>query len=282
MISDAPSAKSTMQYLTFEVTTRCNLKCVMCPHGLPGGYPGQRDADDELIDGIVGSLDRLDVLRPTGVGEPLLSSGFWRLADALRGRDKPKMGFITNAILLTPANVRRLADVPLRSVMVSIDAVRSETHQRIRGNDLSRTLSGIKNLIDMRRATVKDFWLAMSFVIMRENHKEIPDFVDLAASMGAEIVYFEHLTPLMTNASNWAVERDGWQFNYGEQDMRNDPRAADAMMMEAVARADAHGIGLGGYHVFLDPSLEAAHIDRPSRKRFLAVQGVDSRSGEGG
>jgi hypothetical protein len=101
----------------------------------------------------------------------------------------------------------------------------------------------------------------------------------MAADLGAAFVYFEHLTPLMTDPSAWRVERDGWRFVYAEQDMRADPERADAAISEAVARADRRGLGLGGYHVFVSPDAEAAHIERPSRRKFLAANGVDASTG---
>jgi len=263
---------SRQQNLTFEVTTRCNLKCVMCPHGLPGGYPGQRDADDTLMEAIVASLDRIDILRPTGVGEPLLSSAFWTLVDKLKGRKRPELSFVTNGILLTPANVDRLALAPIRNVTVSVDAVRPETHLQIRGNDLSKTLAGIRNIASIKNKSENNFDLFLSFVIMKRNYVEVPDFVSMAAEMGADHVYFEHLTPLATNPRDWNVHRSSWIFNYDEQDMRHDPVLADAVMGEAVDRADKLGIGLGSYHVFLDPVNEAAYQNRPSRRKFCAPQ----------
>lgn len=269
MLPTSSDAKVTVPYVTFEVTTRCNLKCVMCPHGLPEGYPGQRDADEDLLDSIIGSLGRMDIIRPVGVGEPMLAAGFWRIVDALRGRSRPELSFITNGILLTETNVRRLSEVPISNIQISVDAVRPTTHARIRGNELSRTLKGIENLARMRSILRKPFSILMSFVIMKENYLEAPDFVEMAANMGADHVCFEHLTPLMTDPGKWRVVRDNWTFNYGAQDMRNAPAASDDVMSEVLDRADALGIGIISHYLFFDPEREARSLQRPCRRRPL-------------
>ncbi len=268
-----------MQHLTFEVTTRCNLKCVMCPHGLPAGYPGQRDAEDPFIDAVIEAFDRITLLRPTGVGEPLLADSFWRIVEALKGRDRPVLNFVSNGILLTEANVSKLVAAPVKRVTVSVDAARPETHARIRGNDLSRTLSGVRNLIERFKEAAKQLEVTLSFVVMRENLVEVAEFVDMAADIGAKSVYFEHLTPLMTDASTWTVVRDGWRFNYAEQDMRADPVLADSWMSKAVDRADERGLAVGGFHIFIDPDVEAAHTHRQSRRLFFKMVGMGTSNG---
>ena len=47
------------EQITLEITTRCNLDCVMCPHGLPNGMPIKQDASDALIDSLLAMLDHM-------------------------------------------------------------------------------------------------------------------------------------------------------------------------------------------------------------------------------
>jgi MoaA/NifB/PqqE/SkfB family radical SAM enzyme len=259
------SSGNLTQSLTVEVTTRCNLKCVMCPHGLPSGYPGQSDIDPRLLDNVLGSLDSLDYVLPTGVGEPLLAPAFWKIVDALGGRTSPKLRFVTNGILLTEANVDRLMKAPIAYVQVSVDAASEHTHRRIRGNDLNRTLSGIKRLINARSEIGQTFEVGMSFVMMRENVGELVDFVQLAKEIGADVVYFEHLVSV-PHPENWDVRRGNWRFNYSENDLRSDPRYADTLMELALDEADRLGVRIGGAAVFLEPGRDHLHRDRPCRK----------------
>ena len=69
--------------ITLEITTRCNLASVMCPHGLPGGMETKVDADDAIVDSLINMKSGLEYIHPTGVGEPMLAPGFWRIVDAL-------------------------------------------------------------------------------------------------------------------------------------------------------------------------------------------------------
>jgi molybdenum cofactor biosynthesis enzyme MoaA len=255
-----------MERVTFEVTTRCNLKCVMCPHGLPDGYPGQSDVADSLVEEVIAFLDEMQLISPTGVGEPLLAPGFWRIVDSLKGRRNPKLMFVTNGILLTKANVDRLAGVPMHQVNISLDAARPETHLRIRGNDMEKSLTGIRNLVAMRTRTGADFIVRPSFVIMRENVEEAPEFIELAHSLGADAVYFEHLVQLMTDPKEWKVRRGNWTFTYADHDMRSDPDVSDYWLTQAMDRADALGIQIEGHGVLLHEGLEREALMRPCRR----------------
>lgn len=251
--------------VTLEVTTRCNLKCVMCPHGLPEGLPGQSDASDALISEVIRYFDKTRILQPTGVGEPLLSPGFWRIVDALAGRTNPMLMFVTNGILLTKPNVERLTQAPLFQVNVSLDAARPDTHLRIRGNDLAKSLAGVRNLTDMRSRLGRDFLIRFAFVIMRENVEEAPAFVEMAHSLGANAVYFEHMVTLVTDPKAWNVRRGNWLFNYAENELRGDPAASDPWILKAMDRADALGIRIDGSGILLEPGLEALQDSRPCR-----------------
>jgi molybdenum cofactor biosynthesis enzyme MoaA len=259
------SATGRTDRVTLEITTRCNLKCVMCPHGLPEGLPGQSDASDTLIGEVIRYFDKTRILQPTGVGEPLLSPGFWKIVDALAGRTNPMLMFVTNGILLTKPNVERLTQAPLFQVNVSLDAARPDTHLRIRGNDLEKSLAGVRNLTDMRARTGADFLIRFAFVIMRENVEEAPAFVEMAHSLGANAVYFEHMVTLVTDPKAWNVKRGNWLFNYAENELRGDPAASDPWILKAMDRADALGIRIDGSGILLAPGLEAQQDSRPCR-----------------
>lgn len=259
------SAAGRTDRVTLEVTTRCNLRCVMCPHGLPEGLPGQSDASDTLISEVIRYFDKTRIVQPTGVGEPLLSPGFWRLVDALAGRVNPMLMFVTNGILLTKPNVERLTQAPLFQVNVSLDAARPDTHLRIRGNDLAKSLAGVRNLTDMRARTGRNFLIRFAFVIMRENVEEAPAFIELAHSMGANAVYFEHMVTLVTDPKAWNVKRGNWLFNYAENELRGDPAASDPWILKAMDRADELGIRIDGSGILLEPGLEALQDSRPCR-----------------
>lgn len=265
--------------LTLEITTRCNLACAMCPHGLPNGVSNKRDAPDVLIDSVLSVVDEYDVIRPTGLGEPLMAPGFWRIVDTLAENRSARLAFVTNGVLLTKTNVARLIKAPLASINVSVDAANEATHFRIRGNTLERTLNGVKRLV----AAISDLpepertvpQVKMSMVLMRENIEEAADFVRLAHATGVRRVYFEHLIDPFMDAKQWNVQRGNFHFNYAEQRLFSTPDFADEQIIRAMDVADELGVKIGGPEILLSTH-NLHHNERPCRAESLAMH----RSGE--
>ncbi len=55
-----------------EVTSRCNIKCVMCPVTVLVDRWPQRDVGWETFEGIAGAFEHTDWIYLQGWGEPLL------------------------------------------------------------------------------------------------------------------------------------------------------------------------------------------------------------------
>jgi MoaA/NifB/PqqE/SkfB family radical SAM enzyme len=258
-------APSMPKQIQIEVTTRCNLTCVMCPHGLPNGMPSKRDADPDIISRALANLDGVEKLHPTGTGEPLMAEGFWRIIDALEGKEGPTINFHTNGLLMTDRAVERIMRAPIRHIVVSMDAATDETHQKIRGANFSRVTQAVKRLSVASKAANKYIFLQCAMVLMAENYREAPAFVELAHQLGANGVSFDHL---MNPNRPWTVDRGDFHFNYADQRILADHPMADdcdAHIVKAIDLADELGIQLTGLALFakLDGSI---FKDRPSRK----------------
>ncbi|MCG6114932.1 MAG: radical SAM protein [Mesorhizobium sp.] len=257
----APVAPKQIQ---IEITTRCNLTCVMCPHGLPNGMPSKRDADPDLITRALANLDNVERIHPTGTGEPLMAEGFWRIIDELQGRSAPLVTFHTNGLLMTDRAVERIMGAPVRHIVVSMDAATDETHQKIRGANFSRVTQAVRRLSTASKAANRYLLLECAMVLMVENYREAPAFVELAHELGASAVNFTHL---MNPNRPWSVSRGDFKFEYADQRIvASHPLAddSDAHVVQAIDRADELGIKVNGLNLFA--KLDAADFkDRPSR-----------------
>jgi radical SAM protein with 4Fe4S-binding SPASM domain len=96
---------------------------------------------------------------------------------------------------LTPALSGALIEAGLDELNVSFDAGTKDTFERIRRGAKWNTVIGhLKSLRDQKAAHhVNRPRLHMSFVLMRSNIQELPQFVELAAELGAVVLYFTHL-----------------------------------------------------------------------------------------
>jgi MoaA/NifB/PqqE/SkfB family radical SAM enzyme len=256
--------------VTFEITTRCNLDCVMCTHGFPevaGGFI-KRDAPDSAVDRMLRELDSIAEIHPTGVGEPLMAPGFWRIVDALSKRQAPMLTINTNGILLTERNVQRLIKAPIGRINVSVDAANPLTYTRIRGAEMRKTTDGVQRLVKAVATLPPRKWnrVSMSMVLMRENIQEASSFVRLARELGVRSVYFQHLTEPMMPRERWTVQRGNFTFNYAEQSLLFHPDFADAQIIKAMDAADELGVLIEGAEVLLNPEARLIHGTRPCRR----------------
>ena len=255
--------------LTIETTTRCNLACVMCPHGLPDGVATKTDTPADIIDRIIPSLVHVDEVQATGLGEPMLSPGFWRLAEAVQASEgRLRLRFHTNGIVLSQKRVDELSRIPLASINVSLDAATPETYRRVRGWNFEDCTAGVSRLVTMLAAQTDlgrpEDCLQISCVLMQENIAEAPKFVELAHQLGVKFVYFEHLVEPDIPKEDWIVHRDGFTFNYAEQSLLGKAADSDPHLVRAFDRAEALGIKVKGEGLLQSATL-SHHEQRPCR-----------------
>lgn len=224
--------------VALEVTTRCNLRCVMCPHGL-GAMTDARDADLALVEAVWPAMQAASVAHLNGVGEPLLADVFWMLIDRLSGRQTPLVDFNTNGLLLSETNIARLAKAPIGALNVSVDAATERTYRRIRGGSFAKLREGVRDLASSLAGRSE---LSLNFVVMRENFDEMVPFVVLAHELGIGSVWFGPLTEPSIPADGWVVARDdGWRFDYRAQRISG----ADPRLIARLDQAEAKGRELG-------------------------------------
>jgi len=247
----AAKSKQLLQVLPkvieFEVTNRCNLKCVMCPHGM-GAIESPRDADISLLDVLWPGMLQADYVHLNGVGEPMMSKPFWEVIDRLRGKKRPLIEFNTNGLLMTEENVARLRQAPVWFILVSLDAATRETYEDIRGGDFETVLEGIKRLVAPSKRNIS---VVMTYVLMKRNIEEAAAFVDLAARLGVKTVSYHHLTDTVIPAESWVVQKiSGWKFVYTEQRLSNYPELNNANMKKAIEAGKRLGVKVVGPDLF--------------------------------
>jgi MoaA/NifB/PqqE/SkfB family radical SAM enzyme len=164
-----------------KLTSRCNLRCVMCKYWQTEseetlGSARWRDVFAELAD--LGCRK----LHFSG-GEVFLRRDFLDLVEAARTRGL-KVNMTTNGTLIDRASARRIVDLGVNSVSISLDAPGATAHDRIRGqrHAFKRSLRTIRRL----RAGSERLRIRINFVVMRQNFRRLPAMVRLAGELGAE------------------------------------------------------------------------------------------------
>jgi MoaA/NifB/PqqE/SkfB family radical SAM enzyme len=182
-----------------EVTSRCNIKCIMCPVTVLADRWPQRDMHWETFEGIAGAFEHTAWVYLQGWGEPLLHRRIFDMIARAKGAGC-RVGFTTNGTRLTQRTGERLLDLDLDLLAVSIAGATAATHEAIRvGSDFSRLRENLRRFLLLRaqrKSTTPK--VEVFFLMTRSNLAELPQAVELAAGLGVDELVATNLDYVIT------------------------------------------------------------------------------------
>ena len=183
--------KSHPRRIYFEVTRKCNLSCRMCQHSFE--RLDTRDIDIGLLDAIKPILPYNEDIALLGCGESLTTPVFFEVLRQLPTGLSTRL--ISNGILMDEDACEQLVKNKLSICSISIDATDEDIYERIRGKrKFSQVIRNIETLVRIKqRHNSKLPFLCLSFVAMRSNIDQLPEFVCMAKRLGAEFVAVGYL-----------------------------------------------------------------------------------------
>lgn len=162
----------------------CNLSCIMCYRVLERDNPTliEKTAKD-----IATYLPAARKLVLTGMGDPLARPDTRRLLINFKN-ENPDLSFdiITNALLL-PKYWAQIKHQRFGALLVSVDAATQQTYEKIRIGGSWDTL--LKSLSLIKENKAKFSSVTINMTVMRNNYKEIPDFIDFAELYGFDVSF---------------------------------------------------------------------------------------------
>lgn len=191
-----PAARQHPSKLFVEVTTRCNLRCAMCPKYASGSEISEGDLALDAFARLEPALPHLDALILNGIGEPLLHRHLERFIEVGRQALPARgwVGFQTNGQLLHRDRARSLVNSGVDRVCISVDAVSPELFHSLRVGGKQEAVENAASAIDAAaRESHRDVWLGVEFVAMRENVRQLPDLVRWAARNHVRFVIVTHM-----------------------------------------------------------------------------------------
>jgi len=199
----------------------CNLVCPSCRtqriNHNDDAKSGEIEAIQErLLEPYLSEPnERHFILSITGSGDPFASRVYRDLLHSLDGRDFPNMEIAlqTNGVLLTPRNWERMKRVHgnISSIIISFDAASEATYNVTRrGGHWPTLLENARRMGELRAAgEVKK--LRFDFVVQKANFREMPAFVELARSLGADRAYFSRLLDWGTWPKDRFMDQCVWE-----------------------------------------------------------------------
>ena len=171
-------------YVAWQITNECNLACLHCIEESGPGKAFRDELSPEEFRGILDQFVKLEVPYVSfSGGEPMVHPHFFEMAEHFcAGGGQLKVE--TNGHYLTPDNCRRLKEIGIKAVQVSIDGGSKETFNRMRVlGQFDVVVEGTRSLRD---AGVP---IEVNFSPTHFNVHEIEGAVDLAYGLGAYSFY---------------------------------------------------------------------------------------------
>lgn len=187
-----PDVVPTPRIVFWETTGACNLRCVHCRREWSKAPPNELTTEEvktRLIDAVADAQWH-SILVFSG-GEPLMRPDLYELIDYTS-----KRGLIpavaTNATLITDDIAKRLADLGVSRVSVSLDGPCAESHDVFRGlpGSFDDAIRGIKAL---RNANVA---VQINVTFTKANREEAPAMLDLVQALDACALHVFLLVPV--------------------------------------------------------------------------------------
>jgi MoaA/NifB/PqqE/SkfB family radical SAM enzyme len=184
-----PSLPVASRSIQIECTTRCNLKCTMCEIS----YWTEKGGDLEVtnLQRMIEHLPKLKRVDLTGIGEALMNRGFFNALRLLKSRGL----YVTlndNFTLMTEDAARRIVELEIDQIFLSLDGATKETYEKIRvGANFDKVVSNARRLIQIKQKMRKKRpEVKINTVVCSTNYQELPAIIELAHDIGIGMVQF--------------------------------------------------------------------------------------------
>src|SRR4030042_2518249 len=179
------------KWIAWEITRRCNLKCIHCRSSAEMDVKDHPDFPLEeafrIIDDIACYAKPVIVL--TG-GEPLLRKDVFEIAGYGSGKGL-RMCLATNGTLVTDEVCEKIKGSGIKIVSLSLDGSEEKVHDNFRNQ--KGEFAGTINAARLFRRYSIEFIINSSFI--KRNQEEIPRIYELAKELGATAWYMFMIVP---------------------------------------------------------------------------------------
>lgn len=180
-----------------NLTERCPLRCLHCitqapmktEHGIA------RSMLPEVLGALSWYLSQARHISLCHAGEPMLSPAFRPLMELVASaRHRPIVHLMSNGLALTENRFLWAAERGLRSLVISVDGLSPQTHDRLRvGSSIRRLGATLQTLNGLRRQRSLPVRLGISWTVNKENLPELEFLPEQASDWGVDAIKVEEL-----------------------------------------------------------------------------------------
>lgn len=208
--------------IEIETTINCpiNPPCIMCDRAkikesLLRKFIYRKDIHEKVINRLKPLLSNAETVSLHGLGEPLACKKLFKIIELIN--PNAEIMFNSNGMMLNEKTIDKILKSNIKTISFSIDAATSETYKKIRLDAFERVINNISNLIKERNSNNKQYpRILLNMTLMKENYREVIDFVKLAKEINADGVHF---WPIKTDSIKKNIKKD---FNFQIEEQKID------------------------------------------------------------
>jgi MoaA/NifB/PqqE/SkfB family radical SAM enzyme len=178
--------------IVWEITNFCNMKC----HHCCASASSQKNGNEFILSEKDFISHKLEEIMSLGIkefyisgGEPLTVENILEVLSYLKSNGA-KISLATNAYLIDEEKARRLSEMKIDLIHVSLDGHEAKVHNHLRnGNFFEQVISNIKLLVD------NGIFVRIGCTVWRGNEMRLEEMVRLCIELGVKELRF-----------NWPVE----------------------------------------------------------------------------
>jgi len=252
--------------LDISPTDKCNLRCLSCwQRGFKNVDSSYELSNEKLLDVLKEAIE-LGVMEfeITGGGEPLLRKNLVLQIMELVKKNGRVGNITTNGMLFSSKDIKRIVEIGWNRITFSLDGPDVETNDFLRGHGSFEkamknisTLNEYKKIYDSKKPILK-----FNTVLSNKNYNKPIEMIELAHSVGCEIISFEPLT----------VHSDfGKKLKLNKEEIRK----FDETIPKAKKLAENYGI-----YTNIDGLAQSEFIEKSNEMvEVIKKNGEDSKSG---
>ena len=175
-----------------ETTTKCALRCVKCEHTY-WDVPHQHMTYNQFVH-ILDQFPKLTTVSMSGIGHNFENPDFLKMVKHACSRNL-FVQFFDTFLLLNEERARKLVEYGVSKINMSIDGATKEVYEKSQvGSDFERVLTNARRLASIKKekhSLQPD--MAFTIVVSRFNQHQLPDFLDIIASIVGDSQKFTYV-----------------------------------------------------------------------------------------
>ncbi len=189
--------------MRFEITTKCNYNCVICPRDRLTRKIETMSFDlfKKLLDKILSETTQYDTLTFPGMGEPLLDETLDKKIEYAKKRNIKDILILTNGSLLNVKRFKELENLGVSSIRVSFYGNEPDSYSRVHGVNNKELFYKIRdNLVEISKIKKSTKLLLTFNIVNSSNDGCVRDWINYWQDKADLIeVWYPH---------NWVYGRD--------------------------------------------------------------------------